>query len=101
MRVHRIGHATVLVEAAGLRVLMDPILIEPFEGGTNRFEPAIDLDGDALARVCDVVIISHEHGDHFCVPSLNRIDRTRPVVYPAACALIERALLALGFRDLR
>jgi len=80
---------------------MDPVLVDPFECVTNTFEPAVDIDGETLQRGCDAVVLSHEHGDHFCVRSLDQIARDRTIVYPAGCELIEYALGAMGFCDLR
>lgn len=99
MDVYRIAHAGLVVEGGGARCLMDPVFVDPFECKTNTFEPPVAIDGPALARTCDLVVLSHEHNDHFCVESLAAVPRDRPVVYPAGCGLIEHALAVLGFAD--
>lgn len=102
MRVCRIAHAGLIVEAGGLRCLMDPVLVQPFESGTNMFEPPVAIHAEQAARgPYDLLILSHEHGDHFCVESLAMLHRSIPVLFPAGCALIPRALAGLGFRVLR
>jgi hypothetical protein len=101
MNVCRIGHATLIVEAADVRCLMDPILFDRFECDLNRFEPPIEINERAMRDACNLVVISHEHGDHFCLRSLNILDRKCPVVFPSGCGLIERALRIMGFQDLR
>lgn len=101
MRIRRLAHAGLLIETAHTRCLMDPLLFEPFEAGINRFEPPLRIDVAAVAARAGFVMLSHEHMDHFCVRSLDRVARDRLVVYPAGATLIEHALLALGFRDLR
>ena len=68
-----IGHATVLLEAAAVRVLTDPFLrarLGPLERHGPLPEPAT-LDD------VDVVVISHGHPDHFDRASLAAL-RGRP-----------------------
>ena len=100
MKVFRIGHASLIVETAAVRCLMDPILFEPFECGSNRFEPPIKIDPSGIRDAYDLIVLSHEHGDHFCIQSLNLLDRKCPVVFHQSCALIPRALVAMGFNNL-
>lgn len=97
MLVGRLGHAGLLLEGGGTGVLMDPVLVDPFENGTLELWPPTGIDAAALAHRYRVIVLSHEHMDHFCVRSLHRLDRSRPVLYPRGCALIEMAANALGF----
>jgi L-ascorbate metabolism protein UlaG (beta-lactamase superfamily) len=66
LRATWIGHATVLVEIDGLRVLTDPIWSErcsPLGGlGPRRFHPPPLTLAD-LGKV-DSVVVSHDHYDH-------------------------------------
>lgn len=72
-----IGHATVLAQLGGLNVLTDPIFSErasPFQWiGPRRAQPP----GVALAELphIDVVLISHNHYDHFDEASLRQLNR--------------------------
>ncbi len=72
-----IGHATVLVQQAGLNVLTDPIFsrrASPFTWlGPQRAQPP----GVALADLphIDVVVISHNHYDHCDLPSLRALQK--------------------------
>jgi L-ascorbate metabolism protein UlaG (beta-lactamase superfamily) len=50
MQITRFGHAAVLVEAAGTRVLIDP--------GTFSLDATFDLDG------LDAIVVTHQHADH-------------------------------------
>lgn len=93
-RVTFIGHATVLIQMAGLNILTDPVWSErasPFSfAGPKRVQvPGVAFD--ALPRI-DVVLISHDHYDHLDLPTLKRLDaRDQPrVIAP----LGNRALLA-------
>jgi L-ascorbate metabolism protein UlaG (beta-lactamase superfamily) len=78
-RITFVGHATVLVELAGTRLLTDPVL------GSRLLHIrrwAADPAPEALERL-DVVLISHLHHDHLDFGSLRRLDRDLPIVVPA------------------
>ncbi len=89
-----IGHATVLIQVAGLNILTDPVWSErasPFSWAGPKRVQAPGVDFDKLPRI-DVVLISHDHYDHLDLPTLKRLDaRDQPrVIAP----LGNRALLA-------
>jgi UDP-MurNAc hydroxylase len=101
VKVYRIAHAGLLVETAEATCLMDPVFFQPFEGDVNVFEPVTSVTTEDINDYFSLVVISHEHMDHFDIPSLNVIDRRCPIVYPRGAALIEPALKAMGFAELR
>jgi L-ascorbate metabolism protein UlaG (beta-lactamase superfamily) len=75
-RVTFVGHATVLVELGGVRLLTDPVLrgrVGPLRRHGARPRPD-------LARGLDAVLISHLHHDHADLPSLRRIGGEVPVL---------------------
>lgn len=93
-RVTFIGHATVLIQMAGLNILTDPVWSERasplgFAGPKRVQAPGVAFE--ALPKI-DVVLISHDDYDHLDLPTLKRLDaRDRPrVIAP----LGNRALLA-------
>ena len=93
-RVTFIGHATVLIQMAGLNILTDPVWSERasplgFAGPKRVQAPGVAFE--ALPKI-DAVLISHDHYDHLDLPTLKRLDaRDRPrVIAP----LGNRALLA-------
>ena len=70
-RVTYVGHATILVELDGARLLTDPVLrrrVGPLR--RHGAPPAPGLTGGL-----DAVLISHLHHDHADLPSLRRIGR--------------------------
>jgi L-ascorbate metabolism protein UlaG (beta-lactamase superfamily) len=75
-----IGHATVLINFYGIRILTDPalfnrigILLGLGTAGPKRYiAPALRLN--ELPAV-DVLLLSHAHMDHMDLPSLRRLSR--------------------------
>jgi UDP-MurNAc hydroxylase len=100
MVIRKLAHAGVIVQTRRIACLMDPVLTDPFENGVNTFDPPVELLPDAVAGCYNALVISHEHMDHFCVRTLARLDRTRPVFFPARCGLLRLALERLGFSNL-
>jgi L-ascorbate metabolism protein UlaG (beta-lactamase superfamily) len=84
--VRFLGHSTVRIELGGRVVLTDPVL-------TSRVGPLVrvvpPLDPSAWAGV-DLVLISHQHGDHLHLPSLRLVSRARIVVPKGAGAWLRR-----------
>lgn len=77
-----IGHATVLLDIGGTRVLTDPVL-----GSRIGFLRRITAPPDPAAyRDTNVVVLSHLHHDHCDLPSLHRLGRDTPLVAPAGSA---------------
>jgi L-ascorbate metabolism protein UlaG (beta-lactamase superfamily) len=93
-RVTYVGHATVLVEMDGVRLLTDPVLRRRV-GPLRRHGPPSD---PRLAEDVDAVLISHLHHDHADVPSLRRLSRAVPVLAPPGAGDF---LSRLGFADVR
>jgi hypothetical protein len=100
MKVGKVGHASLLVTSGRVRCLMDPVFTDPFESGTNTFEPPISIDAPRLVDGCNLIVISHAHFDHFSIRTLALFDRSCTVVYPKGDKLIELALKRLGFENL-
>jgi L-ascorbate metabolism protein UlaG (beta-lactamase superfamily) len=73
-----LGHSTVLLELDGKRVLTDPVFgkrVSPMAGvGPRRFHPV----PAALAELppIDLVVLSHDHFDHLCRPTMKALART-------------------------
>lgn len=83
-----LGHATVLVNFYGLRILTDPVLFDRIgvdlavgSLGPKRLVRCA-LEPDALPDV-DLVLVSHAHFDHLDTPSLAAV-RGRPTAVMSA-----------------
>jgi L-ascorbate metabolism protein UlaG (beta-lactamase superfamily) len=89
-----LGHATVLVEIDGMRVLTDPVL-------RDRVGPLMRVAAGPRAAdlgVLDCVLLSHLHADHTDLPSLRAIDLRGPIVAPRGAG---RWLAAKGIPNVR
>ncbi len=85
-RITYLGHATVLVELGGVRILTDPVLrARVAHLRRHGRSPGVPRDIDA-------VLISHLHHDHLDLPSLRRLAGRPRVIAPAgARSLVGRA----------
>ena len=84
MRIRYVGHASILIEAAGLRILTDPWLTPELDRFWEH-HPAFDA-ADA-PRDVDLVLLSHHHYDHFHLPSLEQLNRRAVVLFPATAGM--------------
>lgn len=91
-RITFLGHATVLVEVDGLRLLTDPVL-RRLVGPLWRRAPKPHLG--PLSNL-DAVLISHLHLDHYDPASLRLLDKGVPIIGPRGSA---RSLRWRGFLD--
>lgn len=77
IRVTFINHATVLIQMDGLNILTDPVYSErvgpePWIGPRRYRPPGVRFED--LPPI-DVVLLSHDHYDHFDIPTLRRLNR--------------------------
>jgi len=76
-RIEYVGHATVLIDLDGVRLLTDPLL----RNRVAHLRRVAPVDAKAL-RGIDAVLISHAHYDHLDLPSLEKLGKKHPVVVP-------------------
>lgn len=92
MNVTYVGHATLLLEFDGVRVLTDPNF-DPKLGGLL---PRVSPPGIALDRLPDLnaLVLTHAHADHLSFKSLDALPRHIPLFAPPVVA---RWLRRLGY----
>ena len=77
-RLTFIGHATVLLELSGQRLLTDPTLRERFLWVRRQ----VPLPAPEHREGIDAVLISHQHPDHLDFPSVHSLDGEPRIVVP-------------------
>lgn len=106
MKIWLVRSATLVIEYAGRRVLVDPMLdpagARPAVGNTpnNRRNPLVDLPDivDDLLAGIDAYLVTHLHQDHFDNSARERLDKALPLFCQPDD--VER-FAADGFTDLR
>jgi L-ascorbate metabolism protein UlaG (beta-lactamase superfamily) len=94
LKITYVGHATVLLEMDGVRLLTDPLLRD-WVFHLKRQSPKVAA---SLYQDIDAVLISHLHWDHFDIASMKLLDRNVRVLMPlGAAGLLER----YGFRNVQ
>jgi L-ascorbate metabolism protein UlaG (beta-lactamase superfamily) len=81
-RITFIGHATLLVEMDGVRLLTDPVLRDGVAHLQRKSMPV----RDSFYQDIDAVLISHLHRDHLDIPSLQKLGRETNLILPAGSA---------------
>ena len=71
------GHACILLETAGVNILLDPVLSYTYESEVSRYTY------EDLPPVIDYVLITHNHQDHILFETLLQLrHRIRNIVVP-------------------
>jgi L-ascorbate metabolism protein UlaG (beta-lactamase superfamily) len=78
-RIVFLGHATVLIELDGVRLLTDPLL----RGRVAHLRRQVPLVEEDVFAAPDAVLISHSHHDHLDLPSLRMLGHHTPLIVPA------------------
>ncbi len=89
-----IGHATLLLEIDGVRLITDPLLRNRVFH-LKRRSAAVD---ESLYQDIDAVLISHLHWDHLDIASLRLLGRESYLIVPAGAAGL---LHKRGFKNIQ
>lgn len=91
-RIVFLGHATVLVELEGVRLLFDPLL----RGRVLHLRRQVPPVDESVFAGLDAVLISHSHHDHLDLASLQRLGRDTHLIVPSGAGAW---LASKGFAD--
>lgn len=98
-----LGWQSWLVESETTAILIDPILEDtigrgPAEMGQSfLFWPPRQTDWKQLPPI-DAVFLTHEHEDHFHIPSLAQLDRAIPIHFSSRSSIAASSILEeMGF----
>ena len=96
MRITYVGHATLLMEFDGTRILTDP----NFDPKLGRLLPRVCKPGVELECLpaLDAMLLTHAHADHLSFDSLERLPNDIPLYAPP---VIARWLRRLGHDNAR
>jgi UDP-MurNAc hydroxylase len=101
VRITYLAHASLLVEAGGIRLVTDPWLDGPTYLNAWWHFPAPAARADDLRDV-DYVYLTHEHVDHFHEPTLRRLPRSAQILIGRFITpRFADKLRALGFQRVR
>lgn len=81
------GHATVLIEDRGVKILTDPLLT----GRVAHLRRHVECPDRTVAGA-DIAVISHLHLDHLHLPSLRLLPETADIVVPRGAARLLRRI---------
>jgi L-ascorbate metabolism protein UlaG (beta-lactamase superfamily) len=96
-RITYVGHATVLIEVGGVRILTDPVLRYRVVHLRRRRSPILDIWQEKL----DAVLISHLHYDHLDLPSLRKLGKTTRLIVPVGAGALLRQHGFVNVEELR
>ncbi len=99
MRVTLLGHSSVLVEASGRAIVIDPVFGDDFAEGMLLPCPARRVSPQRLPRL-DAIILTQGAPDHFDLESLAKLPRDRVVLCVRDEAVVY-GLERLGFTQVR
>jgi L-ascorbate metabolism protein UlaG (beta-lactamase superfamily) len=98
VRITQIGHASLLFETASLRILMDPVFVDPHQEGALEVFPRRALFLDRLPPY-EIMVISHRHLDHFDIATLAQLSRDVHVIVPRDDVIVD-VLRELDYPDI-
>ena len=97
MRVTMVGHATLLLQVAGLNILTDPVWSARASPFTFAGPKRVVAPGIRFADLppIDLVLVTHNHYDHLDLATLKRLQRAHAprIVTPLGNDTIIRAVL--------
>lgn len=96
MQISYLGHSTLMIESAGVRLITDPVFRRRISIIT-RTHPIYKPD---KIETLDAVLISHLHYDHLDLPSLKEVGPSPQIILPKGGGSILENNQMLNFREI-
>lgn len=84
MKITKIGHCCLVLEMPGAKIMTDP--------------GSFTIEGQEKVTGIDLIVVTHEHGDHFHVPSVKVLLEKNPGVTVVANSAVGKLLEAQGIK---
>ena len=100
IKIKLISHATLSISLKKLNVLIDPWIEGPAMLGAWRQYPLTDIKAKDIKPYS--IIITHEHSDHFHIPTLIKFNKKTPILIPDfPNKRMQKFLKKLGFINVK
>tara|TARA_B110001454_G_scaffold64773_1_gene62913 strand:+ start:260 stop:2041 length:1782 start_codon:yes stop_codon:yes gene_type:complete len=100
IKIKLISHATLNISLKKLNILIDPWIEGPAMLGAWRQYPLTGIKAKDIRPYS--IIITHEHSDHFHIPTLSKFSRNTPIIIPDfPNERMQKLLKSLGFTNVK
>lgn len=91
MEITFLGHQSWLISSGNTNILIDPVLYNSFgsdDDNSIEIYPPREINLEKMPKI-DAIVLSHEHSDHFHIPTLAKFQNAPIIVSPlmVGCAL--------------
>ncbi len=98
MKITHLTSATEIITANGIKILTDPWLDDGIYYGSWFLYPPYKQD-DSILKDIDYIYVSHIHPDHFCEKTMERLNKSIPVlIHNFDEKFLKRKIESLGFK---
>ena len=98
MKIRYIKSACVVIETKGVKILMDPWLVDGEYYGSWCHYPPLEIDKDYFDSI-DYIYISHIHPDHFSKKTFDVLNKDIPVlIHQYSSPFLKMNIERLGFK---
>ncbi len=80
VKITKVGHSTVIIELAGLKILTDPWFTDPILGVVTHSR-AVGMGVEDVPKL-DLILISHGHFDHCDLKAIAKLNKDASVIVP-------------------
>ena len=101
MKITHLNGACELIESNGIKILIDPWLVDgEYYGSWCTYPSLKDFNFNILNNV-DYIYISHIHPDHLSKPTLKKLNKDIPVlIHNFSEKFVKRKIESLGFKTI-